>query len=231
MVHKRASPAGGAFLHPDQWKREDENQQSSITVRMTTVAESTISALLAQWDEYGLYELTKYYRDRLEQAIEEGVKTLRCMSGQEGHFRAEEHEKVTELKGNRIESFRLFISLVMGKDSQTRRVMWESIVKMRTELQKLDKILKDIQVLGPDPQEYMNIAQGLSELPTQLIDKPRPVATYGPSLDPCSCSKSNPRFRVPTKTQIQGPCPGSVAEFRVPSPGHLFLVHARVRCL
>ncbi|XP_072892054.1 NACHT, LRR and PYD domains-containing protein 3-like [Hemitrygon akajei] len=169
MVHKRASPAGGAFLHPDQWKKEDENQQSSITVRMTTVAESTISALLAQWDEYGLYELTEYYRDRLEQAIEEGVKTLRCMSGQEGHFRAEEHEKVTELKGNRIESFRLFISLVMGKDSQTRRVMWESIVKMRTELQKLDKILKDIQVLGPDPQEYMNIAQGLSELPTQLI--------------------------------------------------------------
>ncbi|XP_072893763.1 NACHT, LRR and PYD domains-containing protein 3-like [Hemitrygon akajei] len=136
---------------------------------MTTVAESTISALLAQWDEYGLYELTKYYRDRLEQAIEEGVKTLRCMSGQEGHFRAEEHEKVTELKGNRIESFRLFISLVMGKDTQSRRVMWESIVKMRTELQKLDKILKDIQVLGPDPQEYMNIAQGLSELPTQLI--------------------------------------------------------------
>ncbi|XP_072894424.1 uncharacterized protein [Hemitrygon akajei] len=169
MVHKRASPAGGAFLHPDQWKKEDENQQSSITVRMTTVAESTISALLAQWDEYGLYELTEYYRDRLEQAIEEGVKTLRCMSGQEGHFRAEEHEKVTELKGNRIESFRLFISLVMGKDSQTRRVMWESIVKMRSELQKFDKILKDIQVLGPDPQEYMNIAQGISELPTQLI--------------------------------------------------------------
>ncbi|XP_059816932.1 NACHT, LRR and PYD domains-containing protein 3-like [Hypanus sabinus] len=77
-------------------------------------------------------------------------------------------KKVTELRGNRIESFRLFLSLVMGKDSQTRRVMWESIVKMRTELQKLDKILKDIQELGPDPQEYINISQGLSQIPTQL---------------------------------------------------------------
>ncbi|XP_072894784.1 NACHT, LRR and PYD domains-containing protein 12-like [Hemitrygon akajei] len=58
----------------------------------------------------------------------------------------------------------------MGKGSQTWRVMWESFVKMRTELPELDKILKEVQELGSDPQEYMNIAQGSSELPTQLID-------------------------------------------------------------
>ncbi|XP_072893609.1 NACHT, LRR and PYD domains-containing protein 3-like [Hemitrygon akajei] len=171
MVHKRASSAGGAFLHRDQWKKEDGNQQSSITVRMAIVAESTISALLAQWNECGLYELTKYYRNRLEQAIEEGVKTLRCMSSKEGHFHAEEHEEVTELKKNRTESITLFLSLMMGEGSQTGRAMWESFVKMRTELQKLNKILKELQELGPDPQEDINISQGLSQVPTQLIEQ------------------------------------------------------------
>ncbi|XP_072893373.1 NACHT, LRR and PYD domains-containing protein 3-like isoform X2 [Hemitrygon akajei] len=114
---------------------------------MATVAESTISALLAQWNECGLYELTKYYRNRLKQAIEEGVKTLKCMSSKEGHIRAGEHEKVTELKKNRTESITLFLSLMMGEGSQTGRAMWESFVKMRTELQKLNKILEELQEL------------------------------------------------------------------------------------
>ncbi|XP_072894238.1 NACHT, LRR and PYD domains-containing protein 3-like [Hemitrygon akajei] len=134
--------------------------------------EFTISDLLAEGGEYRLYQLTKFYRDRLKQAIEEKVERLGWMLTKEGHFSREENEKVTELteKGNRTESSRLFLSLVMGKGSRARRAMWESFVTWRTELPKLDRILREIQELGPDPQEYMNIGQGLSELPTQLID-------------------------------------------------------------
>ncbi|XP_072131558.1 LOW QUALITY PROTEIN: NACHT, LRR and PYD domains-containing protein 3-like [Mobula birostris] len=133
---------------------------------------STISDLLAQWDEYRLYQPTKFYRDRLKQAIEERVERPGWMLTKEGHFSREENEKVTELteKGNRTESSTLFLSLVMGKGSRARRAMWESFVTWRTELPKLDKVLKEIQELGPDPQDYMNIAQGLSASPTQLID-------------------------------------------------------------
>ncbi|XP_062895448.1 LOW QUALITY PROTEIN: NACHT, LRR and PYD domains-containing protein 12-like [Mobula hypostoma] len=132
----------------------------------------TISDLLAQGEEYRLYQLTKFYRDRLIQAIEEKVERLGWMLTKEGYFSREENEKVTELteKGNRTESSRLFLSLVMGKGSRARRAMWESFVTWRTDLPKLDRILREIQELDPDPQEYMNIAQGLSELPTQLID-------------------------------------------------------------
>ncbi|XP_072892333.1 NACHT, LRR and PYD domains-containing protein 3-like isoform X2 [Hemitrygon akajei] len=132
----------------------------------------TISDLLAQGEEYRLYQLTKFYRDRLKQAIEEKVERLGWMLTKEGHFSREENEKVTELteKGNRTESSTLFLSLVMGKGSRVRRAMWESFVTWRTELPKLDRILREIQELGPDAQEYMNITQGLSELPTELID-------------------------------------------------------------
>ncbi|XP_072893924.1 NACHT, LRR and PYD domains-containing protein 3-like [Hemitrygon akajei] len=134
--------------------------------------EFTISDLLAEGEEYQLYQLTKFYRDRLQQAIEEKVERLGWMLTKEGHFSREENEKVTELTetGNRTESSRLFLSLVMGKGSRARRAMWESFVTWRPELPKLDRILREIQELGPDPQEYMNVAQGLSELPTQLID-------------------------------------------------------------
>ncbi|XP_072891494.1 uncharacterized protein [Hemitrygon akajei] len=134
--------------------------------------ELTIPDLLAEGEEYRLYQLTKFYRDRLKQAIEEKVERLGWMLTKEGHFSREENEKVTELteKGNRTESSRLFLSFVMGKGSRARRAMWESFVTWRTELPKLDRILREIQELGPDPQEYMNITQGLSELPTQLID-------------------------------------------------------------
>ncbi|XP_072893073.1 NACHT, LRR and PYD domains-containing protein 3-like [Hemitrygon akajei] len=134
--------------------------------------EFTISDLLAEGGEYRLYQLTKFYRDRLKHAIEEKVERLGWMLTKEGHFSREENEKVTELteKGNRTESSRLFLSLVNGKGSRARRAMWESFVMWRTELPKLDRILREIQELGPDPEEYINIAQGLSELPTELID-------------------------------------------------------------
>ncbi|XP_059817509.1 uncharacterized protein LOC132389090 [Hypanus sabinus] len=134
--------------------------------------EFTISDLLAEGGEYRLYQLTKFYRDRLKQAIEEKVERLDWMLTKEGHFSREENEKVTELteKGNRTESSRLFLSLVNGKGSRAQRAMWESFVTWRTELPKLDRILREIQELGPDPQENMNIGQVLSELPTELLD-------------------------------------------------------------
>ncbi|XP_072893235.1 uncharacterized protein [Hemitrygon akajei] len=109
--------------------------------------EFTISDLLAQGEEYRLYQLTKFYGDRLKQAIEEKVERLGWMLTKEGHFSREENEKVTELteKGNRAESSRLFLSLVMDKGFQARRAMWESFVTWRTELPKLDRILREIQ--------------------------------------------------------------------------------------
>ncbi|XP_059816348.1 uncharacterized protein LOC132388024 [Hypanus sabinus] len=142
------------------------------TPKQEAEPEFTISDLLAEGGEYRLYQLTKFYRDRLKQAIEEKVERLGWMLTKEGHFSREENEKVTELteKGNRAESSRLFLSLVMGKGSRARRAMWESFVTWRTELPKLDRILREVQELGPDPQEYMDIGQVLSELPSHLID-------------------------------------------------------------
>ncbi|XP_051886620.1 uncharacterized protein LOC127578520 [Pristis pectinata] len=116
---------------------------------------SIILELLTQWDDYQLFQLTKFYRERLKQAIEEGVERLSWMLRQEGIFQWTRHEKVAELagQGKWTDSSTLFLSLVMGKGSQARRVMWESFVKMQHELPKLHKILKEIQEFASVGQE------------------------------------------------------------------------------
>ncbi|XP_051864848.1 uncharacterized protein LOC127566455 [Pristis pectinata] len=131
-----------------------------------------MSELLTQCGDYQLFRLSNFYRERLKPAIEEGVEGLSFMLRDGQHFSGQEHEKVTELveKGNRIDGSKLFFSLVMEKGSQARRVMWESFVKMRNKLPKLDKILNEIQELGPDPYEYMDIGRDLCDLCAQLKD-------------------------------------------------------------
>ncbi|XP_051886621.1 NACHT, LRR and PYD domains-containing protein 3-like [Pristis pectinata] len=128
-----------------------------------TDPKSTISQFLPQWDGY---------QERLTQVIEEGVQRLSCMLEWEGHFHGQEHQKVTEIteKENWIESSPLFLCLAMEKGSQSQTVVWESFVKMRNELAKLDKVLKEVLELGPDPHEYMTIGRGLCDLSPQLKD-------------------------------------------------------------
>ncbi|XP_051864843.1 NACHT, LRR and PYD domains-containing protein 3-like [Pristis pectinata] len=137
-----------------------------------TDPKTAMSELLTQCGDYQLFRLSNFYRERLKPAIEEGVEGLSLMLRDGQHFSGQEHEKVTELveKRNRIESSKLFFSLVMEKGSRARRVMWESFVKMRNELPKLDKILNEIQELGRDPYEYMDIGRDLCDLSAQLKD-------------------------------------------------------------
>ncbi|XP_078391223.1 NACHT, LRR and PYD domains-containing protein 3-like isoform X2 [Cetorhinus maximus] len=141
-------------------------------MRMGTDPNSRITELLTKWDDFQLFQLTKFYWDRLEQAIEEGVDGVSSLITYEKIFNGKEHRKVTELtdKGNRADSSKLLLSLVMEKGSRARRVMWESFVKVHHGVPKLDKIIKEIQELGSDRFDYMNIGRGLSEVPSHLKD-------------------------------------------------------------
>ncbi|XP_067882390.1 NACHT, LRR and PYD domains-containing protein 3-like isoform X2 [Heterodontus francisci] len=146
--------------------------ENNTSIERNTDPNSTITDFLTKCDDYQLFKLMKFYRDRLEQAIEEGVEGLSLILKEEDHFTGQEHQKVTELveKGNRADSSKLLLNLVMEKDSRVRRLMWESFVKMCHRLPKLYKILKEIQELGCDSFDYMDIARGLSEIPSDLKD-------------------------------------------------------------
>ncbi|XP_072894972.1 NACHT, LRR and PYD domains-containing protein 3-like isoform X2 [Hemitrygon akajei] len=135
-------------------------------------SKSTISDFLTQCEDYQLLHLTTFYRERLKPAIEEWVEGLSWTLRQEGQFSEQEHEEVKKLAewGNWTESSKLFLSLVMEKGAQARRVMWKSFVEVRKELPKLERILKEIQELGPDPYEHMNVSRGFCELSSQLKD-------------------------------------------------------------
>ncbi|XP_072891948.1 NACHT, LRR and PYD domains-containing protein 3-like isoform X2 [Hemitrygon akajei] len=149
-----------------------DGDPGSSKAEMGPDPKSTISDLLTGCEDYQLLHLTIFYRERLKPAIEECVEGLSLMLRQEEQFSEREHKEVTELveRRNRTESSKLFLSLVMEKGTQAQREMWKSFVEMRKELPKLDKILKEIHELGPDPYEGMNITRGFNESSSQLKD-------------------------------------------------------------
>ncbi|XP_072892056.1 uncharacterized protein [Hemitrygon akajei] len=85
-------------------------------------------------------------------------------------FRA--RRKISDLadKGERADSSKLFLSLVMVKDSRTLRVMWETFVKMRIGVPNLDNILKEIQIYGCDPSHRPIPPQHLLKILSELKD-------------------------------------------------------------
>ncbi|XP_059818026.1 NACHT, LRR and PYD domains-containing protein 12-like [Hypanus sabinus] len=128
---------------------------------------SVITELLASWDDFQLLQLTDFYRDRLEQAMEGGVHGVSLALTAENQFSGEEHRKISDLadKGERADSSKLLLSLVMEKGSRARRVMWETFVKMRIDVPKLDKILKEIQEHG-----CVLVHRPVPEIPRELKD-------------------------------------------------------------
>ncbi|XP_072892196.1 NACHT, LRR and PYD domains-containing protein 3-like [Hemitrygon akajei] len=126
---------------------------------------SVITELLANWDDFQLLQLTDFYRDKLEQAMEGGVHGVSLALTAENQFSGEEHRKISDLadKGERADSSKLLLSLVMEKGSRAQRVMWETFVKMRDGVPKLDKILKEIEKHGCVP-----VHRPLPEIPCDL---------------------------------------------------------------
>ncbi|XP_059816065.1 NACHT, LRR and PYD domains-containing protein 3-like [Hypanus sabinus] len=139
---------------------------------MDTNLNSAISAFLSNCDDHQLFWLTRFYMERLEQAIEEGVEGVSFMLMGEDHFTGQEYHSVTELaeKGNRPGASKLLLDLVMEKGSGARKVMWESFVKLHHHLPKLSRILNEIRERGDGQFAYMDTERDFSEVPKHLKD-------------------------------------------------------------
>ncbi|XP_059817883.1 NACHT, LRR and PYD domains-containing protein 3-like isoform X1 [Hypanus sabinus] len=139
---------------------------------MDTDLNSTISAFLSNCEDHQLFRLTRFYKERLEQAIEEGVEGVSFMLMGEDHFSGPEYHSVTELaeKGNRAGASKILLDLVMEKGSGARRVMWEFFLKLHHHLPKLSRILNEIRERGDGQFAYMDTERVLSEVPAHLKD-------------------------------------------------------------
>ncbi|XP_078059583.1 uncharacterized protein LOC144485241 [Mustelus asterias] len=144
---------------------------SSKRLTLDNDPNSKITEFLTNCEDDQLLLLTKFYRDRLEQAIE-GVARLCLMFAACDHIGVKESHKVKEIadSGNLADCSKLLLNLVIEKGPRALRVMWESFVEMHRGLPKLEKILRELPTLGPDAFVHMNIPQGLSEVPSNLKD-------------------------------------------------------------
>ncbi|XP_032872923.1 uncharacterized protein LOC116970374 isoform X1 [Amblyraja radiata] len=169
VVHAPGTESSDKIHHD----RDSSNKESSSPLQGADI-NSAISAFLSNCDDHQLLQLTRFYRDRLEQAIEECVEGVSLMVMSTDHFTGQECHRVTELAetGKQAAGSKLLLNLVMEKDSGAQRLMWESLVKIHHTLPKLSRILKEILAQGKDQLAYMDtVGQGLSEVPTHLKGK------------------------------------------------------------
>ncbi|XP_042202190.1 LOW QUALITY PROTEIN: NACHT, LRR and PYD domains-containing protein 3-like, partial [Callorhinchus milii] len=126
---------------------------------------------LALYDDHQLHQLTEFCRDRLEQAIEEGVEDISSRLTEKECFSPQEHKKLTELThmGQRTQSSKFLLNLVMAKGSQALRVTWESFVEMRFTLPKLNKIMTEIQEQGASLVDEVTIDRSTPDVPSDMI--------------------------------------------------------------
>ncbi|XP_072894072.1 uncharacterized protein [Hemitrygon akajei] len=167
---------------------------------------TAISAFLSNCEDHQLLRLTRFYKERLEQAIEERVEGVGFMLMGEDHFTGLEYHSVTELaeKGNRAGASKLLLDLVMEKGSGARSVMWESFAKQHHHLPKLSRILNEIQERGDGQFACMDTERGLSEVPKHLKESPISAdiffsfllfrAVSGNCLSSCTSSSQNKRL-------------------------------------
>ncbi|XP_072891327.1 NACHT, LRR and PYD domains-containing protein 3-like [Hemitrygon akajei] len=143
------------------------SSSGGVPVASTSGKDTVITELLASWNDFQLLQLTDFYRDRLEQAMEGGVHGVSLALTAENQFSGEEHRKISDLadKGERADSSKLLLSLVLEKGPRARRVMWETFVKMRIGAPKFDKILNEIQEHGCVP-----VHRPVPEIPRELKD-------------------------------------------------------------
>ncbi|XP_032896319.1 NACHT, LRR and PYD domains-containing protein 3-like isoform X2 [Amblyraja radiata] len=147
-------------------------EPSTSRIKMGTDAISIITELLKVMDDDQLFQLTNYYRERLEQATEEAVDKVSFVFTYERYFSGQEYQKVIQQVENEnwLDGSKLLLSTMMEKDPQTQRLIWQSFVKMHHILPKLDELLQEIKELGSDPIVHLKIIQGLSEVPNHLKD-------------------------------------------------------------
>eukprot|EP00062_Callorhinchus_milii_P026748 gi/632989222/ref/XP_007883533.1/ PREDICTED: uncharacterized protein LOC103172597 isoform X1 [Callorhinchus milii] len=146
--------------------------EESLKETITNKGSNTLfTETLALYNGYQLHRLTKFYRDRLEQAIEEGVEDISSRLTQKECFSPQEHKKLTELthSGRKRQSSKLLLNMVMGKGYQARRVMWECFVKMRPTLPKLNKIMTEIQEHGASLLNEVTIDRGVPDVSSDMI--------------------------------------------------------------
>ncbi|XP_067833237.1 NACHT, LRR and PYD domains-containing protein 12-like isoform X2 [Heptranchias perlo] len=131
-----------------------EGPTSSKRMRIDTDPNTAITEFLTKCDDYLLFQLTKFYRDRLEQAIEGGVDGVSSLLTYETHFSGQEHRKHKETLRVQTETLRVNTILIKEK------VKIFQLVTLYTELTVIstvrDRTLVEHELLarGRDHEEW-----------------------------------------------------------------------------
>ncbi|XP_041029885.1 NACHT, LRR and PYD domains-containing protein 3-like [Carcharodon carcharias] len=121
---------------------EQTNTDSCAAIRKT----------LRDYNDNDLRKVTEFYRQRIEEAIEEFVEAISLVILNELKSDGHQYREIQQLvrDGHHREASKRLLDTVMESGVQAGRAMWETFVKMKCTKPKLRKILQDIENKGAD---------------------------------------------------------------------------------
>ncbi|XP_059817101.1 NACHT, LRR and PYD domains-containing protein 3-like [Hypanus sabinus] len=139
---------------------------------MAADSNTVITEIFSKWDDYQLFLLTVFFRERLEKSIEEEVEGVSFMLTYKRQISRQDHQEVIKLreKGNRVDGSKLLLRLLMEKDPREHRLIWKFFLKMQHILPKFDALLKEVQEHVSSTTEMFELQECLPDLPVQLKD-------------------------------------------------------------
>ncbi|XP_072354371.1 NACHT, LRR and PYD domains-containing protein 3-like [Scyliorhinus torazame] len=142
-------PTSGELPKLCQVKRNENVPVTDIPYNLPDI-DPLIKETLANYSDRQLYTITKFYRQRLEEAIEGFVEIVSLALLQENMVTKMEHQGVNIMteNGARREACKQFFNIVMDHGAQAGRTMWLVFVKFRDIKPKLNNILTEIYEKG-----------------------------------------------------------------------------------
>ncbi|XP_067916091.1 NACHT, LRR and PYD domains-containing protein 3-like [Heterodontus francisci] len=170
-------PTGGDAFASCQVKTSENLEGTDILKNLPEI-NPLIKETLASYNDRDLYKITKFYRQRLEEGIEEFVEIVSGALLRENMFTNTEHQSIKELieKGNRREASRQLFDFVIEHGAQAGRTMWVVFVKLRDTKPKLKNILTEIYEKGVNlPRETIlsTVEQKVSDILKDIQEEHR----------------------------------------------------------
>ncbi|XP_042202415.1 NACHT, LRR and PYD domains-containing protein 12-like [Callorhinchus milii] len=131
-----------------------------------------IRETLERYTDSQLNTVTLFYRQRIEEAMEEFVEAVALVLLKDRLLSTREYKRVGHLakRKRRKEASKYLLGVVTSVIGRAQRTLWETLVKMQENKPKVQKILKEIQEKGTSLLGMSQCSGKLEPLSDRLID-------------------------------------------------------------
>uniref|UniRef100_A0A4W3GKU6 NACHT, LRR and PYD domains-containing protein 3-like n=2 Tax=Callorhinchus milii TaxID=7868 RepID=A0A4W3GKU6_CALMI len=146
-----------------------------LTIQYLTSTEEKANVIMQTLKKYSDSELnavTHFYRQRVEEAIEEFVECVAYVLLKDNLLSTREYKRVGHLADSqqKNKACKYLLGIVTSVIGRAQRTLWETLVKMKENKPKVERILREIQEKGPSLPRVVQCCGKMEPLSDRLRD-------------------------------------------------------------